>query len=373
MHACRHHICAALPCVPAGTSTLLGSVLQSTTVPDLRYEYYRLLSSYSAPRVFFQGCNLFIADNVAYYTPSSAQTVAYCPASHCSAAKSSANVSMICSNSNAGGDFDVYVLHQNSCEGGFCSAADSINHIAAAREKGAHHFVVTGGPNAQHLEIMDLDSSKVTIYSKAVSAPLRTFSHIYEHKVWGPAGGGSGIGSTMEHTTGVRSYLMDVFKKYSIATMVDAPCGSLAWMPEVVQRFPNISYTGLDVVCDLIKSHQHRFQRFHWRFYCADLCTQELPKVDLIFSRDAMQHVPFTCFKSFLANVRKSGSKYLMIGSYIKSTQPNRNIALGDYYDVDVMKPPFNFPKPLEIFAETYIPNEPQKHMLLYQTSDIPV
>lgn len=47
---------------------------------------------------------------------------------------------------------------------------------------------------------------------------------------------------------------------------VDAPCGSMAWMPMVLEQVPNITYTGIDVACNLITEHQVNFaSRNNWR------------------------------------------------------------------------------------------------------------
>lgn len=63
---------------------------------------------------------------------------------------------------------------------------------------------------------------------------------------------------------------------------------------------------------------------------CVDYSAQPLPKgYELIFSRDSLQHIPMHGAWQFLNNVRASGAKYLLVGSYVKSAAPNRNIAGG--------------------------------------------
>ncbi len=68
-----------------------------------------------------------------------------------------------------------------------------------------------------------------------------------------------------------------------------------------------------------------------------------------------------------------SGSKWLLIGSYIKggTGAVNRNISVGDYYPVDVTKPPFNVrPAPVEVVDEKTIGEDP-KYMLLFDVSSM--
>lgn len=64
---------------------------------------------------------------------------------------------------------------------------------------------------------------------------------------------------------------------------------------------------------------------------CVDYSAQPLPSgYELVWSRDSLQHVPMHGAWQFLNNVKASGAKYLLVGSYVKSTQPNKNIGGGE-------------------------------------------
>jgi hypothetical protein len=64
---------------------------------------------------------------------------------------------------------------------------------------------------------------------------------------------------------------------------------------------------------------------------CVDYANQPLPSgYDLVFSRDSLQHIPMHGAWQFLNNVKASGAKYLLVGSYIKEKQPNRDIVAGE-------------------------------------------
>ena len=86
-----------------------------------------------------------------------------------------------------------------------------------------------------------------------------------------------------------------------------------------------------------------------------------------IRNRD-LQHLPIASAYKFLHNVRQSGAKYLLVGSYLTGGQRvtggrNEDIAVGDGYDIDLLKPPFSIrPAPLKIIKED---NPEQKVMLL--------
>lgn len=63
-----------------------------------------------------------------------------------------------------------------------------------------------------------------------------------------------------------------------------------------------------------------------------DYSAQPLPKgYELVFSRDSLQHIPMHGAWQFLNNVRASGAKYLLVGSYVTTTAPNTNIAGGGW------------------------------------------
>jgi hypothetical protein len=52
-----------------------------------------------------------------------------------------------------------------------------------------------------------------------------------------------------------------------------------------------------------------------------------------------------------LLNIKKSGSQYLLTTTFTEC-QSNKKIVTGDWRIINLQKPPFNFPKPLEIINE---------------------
>lgn len=64
---------------------------------------------------------------------------------------------------------------------------------------------------------------------------------------------------------------------------------------------------------------------------CIDYSAQSLPSgYQLIWSRDSLQHVTWHAVWQFLNNVRASGAKYLLVGSYIKENGANDVVLGGD-------------------------------------------
>lgn len=89
----------------------------------------------------------------------------------------------------------------------------------------------------------------------------------------------------------------------------------------------------------------------------------------LIWSRDSLQHLPMHAAWMFLNNVKASGAQYLLVGSYIVSKAGNVDISAGEYYPIDLLKPPFSLkPTPLEVLDEK---TEDGKHLLLFDVRQL--
>jgi hypothetical protein len=179
-------------------------------------------------------------------------------------------------------------------------------------------------------------------------------------------------GSSLERTANIQKVLRDVISRYNITSMLDSSCGSMFWMPlalqEVEAQKPDFRFMGTDVVCSLIDKHKTNFiNHTNWKFDCVDYASQPLPSgYDLVFSRDSLQHVPLHAVWQFLNNVRNSGARWLLVGSYVKSPDPNKVITPGDFYKVDLLKPPFSANRPVEMFDEQ---DGEKKHMLLFDVT----
>lgn len=82
----------------------------------------------------------------------------------------------------------------------------------------------------------------------------------------------SQLPSSVEH---IRAALPGVIKRYGIKSMTDSSCGSMLWMPSVLQEVekdqPGFKFHGSDVVCSLIEKHQKTFvDKPNWSFSCID-------------------------------------------------------------------------------------------------------
>lgn len=204
--------------------------------------------------------------------------------------------------------------------------------------------------------------------------PRAVFARIYDKALWGQDGGGSGLGSTLANTTGVRRILTHLIERYHISSMLDAPCGSFHWMPEVLsavrRQQQHFQYIGVDVVDSVVRENSQRWNGTNGtHFQQCDLASdspQPLPPVDLIFCRDALQHLSFRHISNVLQTFKHADPLYLLVSSY-PATPQNKDIATGRCFRVNLMIPPFSL-VPDEIFSEEWedVDNKPIRHVLLF-------
>jgi len=194
------------------------------------------------------------------------------------------------------------------------------------------------------------------------------FTEIYRKNLWGGKSR-SGGGSDLDHTENVREGLPNLLKELKIQSLLDIPCGDLLWLKEIDLDF--LSYTGADMVEDIIIHNNKKYSNKKRKFIKLDICQDTLPTVDLILCRDLFQHFSFADIWKSLENIKKSNPKYLLATS-ITSIKSHVDCVGGRRgREVNLLAPPFSFPKPLKIINDTYF-KAPTKKLLLWKTTDIP-
>ncbi|KAL9647337.1 hypothetical protein ABK040_011702 [Willaertia magna] len=187
------------------------------------------------------------------------------------------------------------------------------------------------------------------------------FSSVYNEGMWNnklkhvPQ---SGIGSARSYTNSARHAIKTVVKAYGIKTFVDAPCGDVNWIQLLFPFFKEnqIEYIGVDIVPELIAKHKVTFKDYEGtvKFQEKDLAEQILPKGDLIFCRQALQHMnPGNVLKT-IHNFCKSGAKYLMTTLYLTGTQEeNEKLIFGPHASlINFLAPPYSFIEPIAMFVD---------------------
>jgi glycosyltransferase involved in cell wall biosynthesis len=175
------------------------------------------------------------------------------------------------------------------------------------------------------------------------------FSEIYAKNIFRGSESRSGEGSDLAQTAVIRRELPRLVQELGVKTFLDAPCGDWYWMKEV--DLPVEQYIGLDIVEPLVEKNRNTFGSSKVFFRCMNLAEGDLPKADLIFSRDCLVHLSFADALKIIANFKRSGATYLLATTF---TDRSRNEDLGNRFwrTLNMQLPPFNFPKPLRIINE---------------------
>ena len=175
------------------------------------------------------------------------------------------------------------------------------------------------------------------------------FSEVYDKNIFRGRKSRSGEGSDHVQTEIIRVELPKLIKKLNICSFLDAPCGDWYWMHAVELGVEE--YIGVDIVDSLIKKNQLQFSNEKINFHCMNLAESELPKVDLIFSRDCLVHLSFKDALKIIENFKRSGSKYLLTTTF-KGRTKNEDLGTGFWRPLNKQLAPFNFPEPIHLINE---------------------
>lgn len=194
------------------------------------------------------------------------------------------------------------------------------------------------------------------------------FTKIYTKNTW-KGESRSGPGSDLDQTETIRMELPKLFKELEISTLLDIPCGDFNWLKKVNLDF--LSYTGSDIVKDIIDHNNVKYSKKNREFVQLNILEDELPKVDMILCRDLLQHLPNKDIFKAMDNIKRSNSKYLLTSSQI-AREKNTDTFAGGFRPLNLILPPFSFPKPIRIISEKNpTENDFDKSLLLWKISDI--
>ena len=177
--------------------------------------------------------------------------------------------------------------------------------------------------------------------------PTEAFRYAYETNFWGGRESPSGAGSSLHETSYLQSALPALLGRLGIGTMLDLPCGDGNWMASV--ELPGIHYLGADLLPEVVA--RARARRPDRDFAVLDLTTSPLPPADLILCRDCLVYLSLEDIARAIANVRQGGISYLLTTTFPEEPA-NLEIRTGDWRPLNLERPPFGFPAPLEILRE---------------------
>lgn len=191
-------------------------------------------------------------------------------------------------------------------------------------------------------------------------ARANSFQNVYTKKIWahGKDLPLSGSGSTLEKTAAARRALKEVIVRYNIKSVVDAPCGDLTWMKTLFPFFKEhgVKYTGVDIVASEIERLRAEFPMH--RFERLDMVNTILPEAELIFSRQALQHMNPEDNVRVINQWQRSGARFILQTTYRVAENTNyQSVADGTNSLINFETDPYNFPAPLETWVEQQRPS----------------
>jgi hypothetical protein len=196
------------------------------------------------------------------------------------------------------------------------------------------------------------------------------FTRIYKTNYWKGDDSKSGTGSSVEYTANLRAQLPELFERFSIMSVLDAPCGDLNWMKELIAA-TSINYIGCDIVEPLVQQLSNNYSSETVRFLYLDITKDPLPEADLMICRDCLPHLSYADTQAVLVNFVSSGIPYLLTSTYTDGTFRNHDIATGDYRRTDLYSAPYNFPGDPVAIIEDWIPPYPERTMCLWTRDQI--
>jgi hypothetical protein len=196
------------------------------------------------------------------------------------------------------------------------------------------------------------------------------FTDIHRRGLFGGSESRSGPGSGLARTERLRAELPRLLAELETRVLLDAACGDCLWMSRVA--LGDVSYVGIDVVPELVALNEERYGGPGRRFAVADITSDQLPRADVVLSRDCFIHFPDKDIWRALANIRHSGATYLVATTFREI--PNRPIRrLGySWRALNLEAPPFCLPPPERTLEDAPAGSRFDKRLGVWRCGDLP-
>ncbi|MDL2307480.1 class I SAM-dependent methyltransferase [Desulfovibrio sp. OttesenSCG-928-C06] len=165
----------------------------------------------------------------------------------------------------------------------------------------------------------------------------KVFSFIYEHNAWDF---GSGLGSMPQTTLEYRYFLERFISERQISSVVDFGCGD--WQSSRYIFWWGAEYTGYDVVPDVLDANRKHYASDNVRFLTSPQDRRLMRSADLLIAKDVLQHWPDAEISEFLEAVKGKYKYILITNSITPEDELNRDILLGQFRPLDLLRPPFS-------------------------------
>ena len=175
------------------------------------------------------------------------------------------------------------------------------------------------------------------------------FNQIFDSNSWGSAESRSGMGSELGFTKHYREKLLELLRQEKISSMIDAPCGDLLWMKEVLKEI-DLNYIGGDISSHLVAKLKLQYPNLKIGKF--DICVDPFPEVDLWHCRDCLFHLPNKDIFLALENFARSSVPWALITSHQSLFHRNLDVAIGGFRLLDLERAPFRLPPPTARLAD---------------------
>lgn len=210
-------------------------------------------------------------------------------------------------------------------------------------------------------------------FLRRIYARDKIFSKIHEDNFWASKESVSGVGSEISYTSNLRESLAEMISIFDIRSICDAPCGDFNWIKRVLSEESSLSYTGIDIVPQLIDKNNKLYQTEKVKFIKGDICKDPLPKSDLLIVRDVLFHLSNQDLILFKENLRKTDFRYLLVSQHSHGQENNKDILTGDFRELDVGLRPLYFPTEKIILTIDDCPDwyPIKRSMILFRRGDL--
>jgi hypothetical protein len=197
------------------------------------------------------------------------------------------------------------------------------------------------------------------------------FTAIFRANFWSSSESASGLGSTLAYTENLRRHLPDLFEKFAIRSVFDAPCGDFNWMKLITDQC-DIDYVGADIVKPLIDLNIKKHSTHRIRFIHANISRDPFPRTDLWLCRDCLIHLSYADTFSALQRFIDSGIPYVLTTSYkLQGGHQNHDIETGSFRQIDLFSAPYLLnSSPLYRINDT-APGFSPREMCLWSREDV--
>ena len=176
------------------------------------------------------------------------------------------------------------------------------------------------------------------------------FSEIYSKNTWGGKPGEFYSGSGT-HNPDVQRYIDTVrafIKEKNIRSVLEIGCGDFHISSQIIEGL-NVTYTGTDVVEEMMKHHQGKFGRAGISFRYLNAIDDQLPPSDMVIIRQVLQHLGNAQISNILDKIQSF--RYALITEHLPASEkpdynvdkiPGPHIRMKFNSGVFIDKPPFN-------------------------------